>query len=415
MKHHFAAACRILDKVFTEKTYVDRAFDELDASDMTEKIVYGVLEENVKCEYILSQLLQKQPQKTVYILLKEGIYALLNLDNVPAYAIVSECVEAAKMLGKGGVAGFVNAVLKKVAAKQYSLPSPDEKNYISVNFSKPQWFVDRMVAQYGKESTLKVLEEPVSDFVHVRINTKITNKNKVCAALSARGEKYTESEVGGLIVRVSDTVKHLFAGGALTYQSPSSVQAVRALAPHNGSAILDLCSAPGGKAVYAAELCPDSVITACELHSHRVNLIEKYAKRMHVENVRPVRADATVFKKEWENKFDFVLADVPCSCFGTFRKHPDVFLQRGDEKIPELAATQRKILENAAKYLKKGGVLVYSTCTLFKEENDDNADYARDVLGLTPDSSVVFLGEDGRYRILPHGEWEGFFIARFAK
>ena len=185
MKHHFAAACRILDKVFTEKTYVDRAFDELDASDMTEKIVYGVLEENVKCEYILSQLLQKQPQKTVYILLKEGVYALLNLDNVPAYAIVSECVEAAKMLGKGGVAGFVNAVLKKVAAKQYSLPSPDEKNYISVNFSKPQWFVDRMVAQYGKESTLKVLEEPVSDFVHVRINTKITNKTKVCSVLSA--------------------------------------------------------------------------------------------------------------------------------------------------------------------------------------------------------------------------------------
>ena len=135
---------------------------------------------------------------------------------------------------------------------------------------------------------------------------------------------------------------------------------------------------------------------------------------MHADNVKAVCADATVFDESLQNKFDFVMADVPCSCFGTYKKHPDVFLQRGEKVIPELASVQRKIISNAARYLKRGGVLVYSTCTLFSEENEDNARYAQS-LGLVPDRMPINHPNDGTLRIMPHGEWDGFFIARFEK
>ena len=215
-------------------------------------------------------------------------------------------------------------------------------------------------------------------------------------------------------MRVTPLGKSLFAEGIVTYQSSSSVLAVDALAPGGKCEVLDLCSAPGGKAVYASELAPASLVTACDIHPHRIELVKKYAARMKADNVHPVLSDATVFEPRFEGRFDFVMADVPCSCFGTFRKHPDVFLQRGEDEIKKLAAVQRRIADNAVRYLKDGGVLVYSTCTLFAEENEKNAGYIAS-LGLTPEKLPVPFDNDGTLRLLPRGEWDGFFIARFRK
>ena len=222
------------------------------------------------------------------------------------------------------------------------------------------------------------------------------------------------SAVGGILTRVTPLVKSLFAEGVVTYQSPSSVLAVQALAPGGRAEVLDLCSAPGGKAVYASELAPGGRVTACDVHPHRLELVRKYCSRMRADNVTPVLSDATVFEPRFEGRFDFVMADVPCTCFGTFRKHPDVFLQRGEDAIKQLSAVQKKILQNAVRYLKDGGVLVYSTCTLFREENSDNAEFARK-LGLVPEKMPVPFENDGTLQILPRGEWDGFFIARFRK
>lgn len=414
MKEQISAACAILSKVFSEGTYADRAFDNEDPAALTSRLVFGVLEKNVEIEYILLQLVEKNPKKFVHILLKVGIYALRYLDNVPDYAIVSECVEAAKSAGKGGAAGFVNAVLKRVAKREYRLPDPSDAEYLSVHYCVPQWFVDKLTVEYGKDVALDVLSARGTDEVHLRVNRRMSNLRAVEETLKKKGQEYSESEVGGLLTRVTPVVKQLFAQGVVTYQSPSSVLAVDALAPQGDVEILDLCSAPGGKAVYASELAPKGRVTACDLHPHRVALIKKYAERMHADNVKAVCADATVFDESLQNKFDFVMADVPCSCFGTYKKHPDVFLQRGEKVIPELASVQRKIISNAARYLKRGGVLVYSTCTLFSEENEDNARYAQS-LGLVPDRMPINHPNDGTLRIMPHGEWDGFFIARFEK
>lgn len=426
MKKHIEQAQRILTKVFTDGTYSNMAFYGEKVSDMATRLVYGVLEENVKIDYILAQLLDKKPKNSILYLLKIGVYALENLTDVPKFAIVSECVETCKAIGKGGASGFVNAVLKKVADKQFAMPSESDKNYLSVTYSKPQWFIDKMLDEYGKDVTLAMLKEPVRDSEHIRINSRLATADDVEFLLKKSKTPYEKSEVGGYIVRATDAVGRMFDKGLVTYQSPSSMLAVNALGANDGDTLLDVCSAPGGKAVYMSELCPHSHITACDVHEHRVALIQKYKNRMHVPNVKAIKLDGTVFDESMQNRFDGVLVDAPCSCFGTYKKHPDVFLSRTDESEDEICKTQLAILSNVARYVKKGGAMVYSTCTLFKKENGEvvqkflESEQGKDfclekICGLKDIDGGKYVDNGGEIQILPHAEYDGFFIAKFRR
>lgn len=424
MRKHIDSAYKILSKVYQDGTYSNMAFLGERVSDMSTRLVYGTLEENVKIDYILSQLIEKKPQKSVLTLLKIGTYALLNLSDVPKFAIVSECVEVAKSNGKGGASGFINAVLKKVADGKYSLPKESDENYLSVTYSKPQWFCDKLEKQYGKEVARIILSAKSTTLEHIRINSRMATESDVEFLLKKNKTDFKKSDVGGYIVKANDTVRHMFDKGLVTFQSPSSILAVKALGVTDGAQILDICSAPGGKAVYMSELCPHGKVVACDLYPHRVALIQKYKNRMHTPNVKAVQADACVLNEEWKDAFDFVLCDAPCSCLGTFKKHPDVFLNKDESCISELATTQRQILENAAKYLKVGGAMVYSTCTLFKEENENvvqdflekNVDFVLEhVSGLEKIDGGKYLDNKGMIQILPHDEYDGFFIAKIRR
>lgn len=422
MRKHINSALKILTKVFQEGTYSNMAFYGSDVSDMTTLLVYGVLENNVKIEYILSTLVDKKPKSGIYCLLKIGTYALLNLTDVPKFAIVSECVEVAKLNGKGGASGFVNAVLKKVADGKFLMPNKGDADYLSVTYSKPRWFIDKMIATYTQDIVVKMLNEPYGALEHVRVNTRLATCKDIEKSLEKRDEKYVKSDVGGYIVKATDTVKRMFDKGLVTYQSPSSMLAVLALGANDGDEILDLCSAPGGKAIYLSELCPHSLVTACDIHEHRIALIQKYKMRMHTPNVKAIKADATVYNEDFKDRFDCVLVDAPCSCFGTYRKHPDVFLSKGEEDIAKIAQTQRQIVQNAVNYVKVGGSIVYSTCTLFKEENDDIADcvlqdgrFKAEKINLENVDGGLYNDNEGRVQILPHGEYDGFYIAKFRR
>lgn len=424
MRKHIDSAYKILSKVYQDGTYSNMAFLGERVSDMSTRLVYGTLEENVKIDYILSQLIEKKPQKSVLTLLKIGTYALLNLSDVPKFAIVSECVEVAKSNGKGGASGFINAVLKKVADGKYSLPKESDENYLSVTYSKPQWFCDKLEKQYGKEVARIILSAKSTTLEHIRINSRMATESDVEFLLKKNKTDFKNSDVGGYIVKANDTVRHMFDKGLVTFQSPSSILAVKALGVTDGAQILDICSAPGGKAVYMSELCPHGKVVACDLYPHRVALIQKYKNRMHTPNVKAVQADACVLNEEWKDAFDFVLCDAPCSCLGTFKKHPDVFLNKDERCISELAATQRQILENAAKYLKVGGAMVYSTCTLFEEENENvvhdflekNVDFVLEhISGLEKIDGGKYLDNKGMIQILPHDEYDGFFIAKIRR
>lgn len=424
MRKHIDSAYKILSKVYQDGTYSNMAFLGERVSDMSTRLVYGTLEENVKIDYILSQLIEKKPQKSVLTLLKIGTYALLNLSDVPKFAIVSECVEVAKSNGKGGASGFINAVLKKVADGKYSLPKESDENYLSVTYSKPQWFCDKLEKQYGKDIARSILSAKSTTLEHIRINSRMATESDVEFLLKKNKTDFKKSDVGGYIVKANDAVRHMFDKGLVTFQSPSSILAVKALGVTDGAQILDICSAPGGKAVYMSELCPHGKVIACDLYPHRVALIQKYKNRMHTPNVKAVQADACVLNDEWKNTFDFVLCDAPCSCLGTFKKHPDVFLNKDERCINELATTQRQILENAAKYLKVGGAMVYSTCTLFEEENENvvldflekNVDFVLEhVSGLEKIDGGKYLDNKGMIQILPHDEYDGFFIAKIRR
>lgn len=424
MRKHIDSAYKILSKVYQDGTYSNMAFLGERVSDMSTRLVYGTLEENVKIDYILSQLIEKKPQKSVLTLLKIGTYALLNLSDVPKFAIVSECVEVAKSNGKGGASGFINAVLKKVAVGKYSLPKESDENYLSVTYSKPQWFCDKLEKQYGKEVARIILSAKSTTLEHIRINSRMATESDVEFLLKKNKTDFKKSDVGGYIVKANDTVRHMFDKGLVTFQSPSSILAVKALGVTDGAQILDICSAPGGKAVYMSELCPHGKVVACDLYPHRVALIQKYKNRMHTPNVKAVQADVCVLNEEWKDAFDFVLCDAPCSCLGTFKKHPDVFLNKDESCISELAATQRQILENAAKYLKVSGAMVYSTCTLFEEENENvvhdflekNVDFVLEhISGLEKIDGGKYLDNKGMIQILPHDEYDGFFIAKIRR
>ena len=424
MRKHIDSAYKILSKVYQDGTYSNMAFLGERVSDMSTRLVYGTLEENVKIDYILSQLIEKKPQKSVLTLLKIGTYALLNLSDVPKFAIVSECVEVAKSNGKGGASGFINAVLKKVADGKYSLPKESDENYLSVTYSKPQWFCDKLEKQYGKEVARSILSAKSTTLEHIRINSRMATESDVEFLLKKNKTDFKKSDVGGYIVKANDAVRHMFDKGLVTFQSPSSILAVKALGVTDGAQILDICSAPGGKAVYMSELCPHGKVVACDLYPHRVALIQKYKNRMHTPNVKAVQADACVLNEEWKDTFDFVLCDAPCSCLGTFKKHPDVLLNKDESCISELATTQRQILENAAKYLKVGGAMVYSTCTLFEEENENvvhdflekNVDFVLEhISGLEKIDGGKYLDNKGMIQILPHDEYDGFFIAKIRR
>ena len=416
MRKYFDSALKILTKVFDEGSYSNRALSADKTSDMTTKLVYGVLERNVEIEHVLSTLVKKQPKGKVYTLLKIGTYALMHLDNVPNFAIVSECVEVAKSNGMHGQSGFVNAVLKRVSRGEYTLPKERDKNYLSVKYSLPQWFIDILFKEYDKDDVQALLEGVVTTEETVRINSK-RSRQEVLDKLTKSKIKFAEGDCNTILADAdSKVVKDLFNSGHITFQATSSIKAVEALGVLGQAKVLDLCSAPGGKAVLIGETAPDCEVTACDLYKHRIELIEKYAKRMDVTNVNVVINDATKLRKEWIGKFDYVLVDAPCSCFGTYKKHPDVFLNRDYNDSLKIAKTQKTILQNAIEYAKVGGTIVYSTCTLFNVENIDVVNSVlSDSVVLDNFDSANLPNDKATIRILPSDGSDGFFIAKLKK
>ncbi|NLZ25692.1 MAG: 16S rRNA (cytosine(967)-C(5))-methyltransferase RsmB [Clostridiales bacterium] len=382
-------------------------------SAMATKLVYGVLEKDVELDFILNSLAEKRPKPSVALLLKLGIYALRYLDNVPDYAIVNEMVELSKKVGKAGLSGFINAVLKRAARREYKLPKLGE-GLDYVVYSKPKWFVEKVISQYGERGK-EILGAPAFERECVRVNLRLTDRNTVWNILKTKNNPCEPVLDHGLICKNTQDVAHMFQQGVVTYMSASSMLAVKAMSPKNGAKILDLCAAPGGKSVYISELCPDSTVISCDVSPKRLELLREYRVRMGAYNVMPKLHDAAKFNPEWEGEFDFVLADCPCSCFGTFRKHPDVFLRHGEENIPKMSVLQNTILSNAVRYLKKGGVLIYSTCTIFKEENESVTENLLKKGEVTLEPMDIPFKNDGRVQLLPEEEWDGFYIARLKK
>lgn len=413
MNSYIEPSYKILTKIFKENSYSSLAINQGELNNAITKIVYGVLEKNIELEYIINQLCTKKPQKSIEIIFKIAIYCILYMNAIPNFAIVNETVDFTKKIGKKGVSGFVNAVLKKVANSDFELPKEGDSNYFEIHYAKPQWFVDLLIKNFGKEKMIEILAKPFFQYVHIRPNTNKLDYSDLKNLLSEDKNLIRESNIGGFVCKNTEKIKKVFKKGQITYQSPSSMVAVEAMGVFDGASVLDLCSAPGGKSVFIAEKNPNSKIVACDIHPHRIELVKSYAKRMDTPNIETKLTNAINFDKEFEEKFDFVLVDAPCSCLGTFRKHQDVFLQHNMNSVFELAKIQKKILENAKKYVKKGGVLLFSTCTLTKEENDQNTEFVLNDSNFVLEEMKIPYKNNGTLQILPKAEWDGFYLAKF--
>lgn len=402
----------ILSQVYKQQAYgsisLTNRLGEAKNRDFVTRLVYGVLRNDVKYDYYISQMTAKKPRNSAVILLKIGMYCIEEMDSMPDYAAVNNTVELSKEVGKQGSSGFINGVLKAFCRKRPSLPK-DETQKLSVEASVPLWLVRQYNRQFGAEKTREFLTCKPLELEHARVNTLKTSLAEVEKKLNETNVEYTVDEdcENCLFVRNNDKVRSLFDAGLITFQSKTSVKCCEIAGVKDGDKVLDACAAPGGKSVYFASIGENVGVVACDVYHHRLQLIQQYARRMGVKlDVRLM--DATVYNKSLAGAFDVVLCDVPCSGFGVAAKKPDVYLFKDKDKIFGITETQYGILENGAAYVRDGGTLVYSTCTLLKDENDDVVKkFLRNNKSFKLESKQTFLPDNKG--------GDGFFVAKMKR
>lgn len=418
------AALKTLYAVEKDGAYLNIALNDIigecklsqsDAGLCTE-IVLGVERNRLYIDNIISNLSSIRLKKiSVWILniLRIGIYSLKFLEKIPESATVNECVKLAKRYGHAKSSGFVNAVLRKAASSGDFLPEKESDEYLSVFYSYPDWMVQKWKS------------EGVSD-----IEELMHSGNMTPPTYLRRNELKGDFEIPDGIEKAPlgknsyiYTKSGAFNGtklqkdGYFSIQDVASQLAVEALEPKAGMEVLDLCAAPGGKSEYIAELMGNSGrVIACDLYPHKTELIDKSAERLGIEIIETLVNDAEKFVPRFENRFDRVLLDAPCSGLGIIRRKPDIKWNKDACDCSSLAKTQFKMLSNAKRYVKKGGILVYSTCTISRMENEQMAQlFLRENKNFEA-LPTDYMNEKGYCQLLPNiHNTDGFFIARFIR
>ncbi len=390
-------------------------------------IFYGVLERRITLDKIIKKYSTKpldELSPEVLECLRIGFYQLIYMNSVPDMAAANETVEAVKQLGAERAAGFVNGILRSFIrdGKKFDFSRMDKIGRLSAEYSAPIWLCKKWCSEYGDEKTENALKASLgAPPLYARVNTLKTTPEKLIEELEHEGVKAVLTDLVPNAVIVKSAAPQATAAykkGLFHVQDISSQLCAKAVGAQKGDRVLDVCSAPGGKTFTVAELMEKGEIIACDLHPKRVNLVANGAKRLGLDFVKAVANDATVLDEQL-GKFDRVLCDVPCSGFGVIRRKPEIrFKDPGD--LRSLPAIQFKIASTSAKYLKEGGTMIYSTCTLSKEENENVVKRLIEECGLTPEKLPEELqkySKDGYSVTLLPGEInsDGFYFAKLRR
>lgn len=388
-----------LDDVLRKGAYINIVFNgEFEHRSQVTFVVKGTVEHYFELTDALETLAPRGVKPALKTLMLGAMF-MLKYGSVPDYALVNGVVAlAGKMFGQG-VRGFVNAVLKKFK----TLPPPVGIKKEEADLNAPE-FIIRALERDGFDPAA-VLRPPINDNVHFRLG----RKGKQDDIKDLKG--LTPSEAGGWFSKPDPRLKKLNADGAITFISPSSMECVNAFGDIKGKRYLDLCAAPGGKAVYAAE--KGAVVTAADIYPHRVDLIKAYARRMGLR-LDACANDATKIKNEWINAFDCVATDVPCMGLGVISYRPDTTINKRPGDIESIVGVQKAILNTACKYVAPGGKLVYSTCSVLKAETEE---VIKAFLQNNMDFSILGYKNNTEYGrlIMPDGMWDGFFVCLMEK
>lgn len=405
----------------------DRAF-------VTE-LVNGTLRNLLYIDHVLNTFSKTKTEKMkpwILAILRTAVYQLYFME-IPAHAAIDEAVKLAGTRGYAALKGFVNGVLRTAAKKKDEIPLPQRETaeYLSVRYSHPLWLVRMWIAYFGYAETERLCAfDNQSPDVTIRVNTLRTTADALQAALTEAGAEVQKGRLCENALHLTKTADlsrmEAFRRGLFHVQDESSQLAVEILDPQKGEAILDLCAAPGGKSFTAAEKMENTgLLLSRDIYVHKIELLEEGAERLGISCMKSEVRDATEQNAADAEKFDRVLVDAPCSGLGLLRKKPDIRLKKSGDEIDSLVPLQRQILENAAGYVKKGGVLLYSTCTLCRKENEKNVEWflqqhpefaAEDITPFLPEGMAGETTQKGCLTLLPHQTGtDGFFIARMRR
>ncbi|MCI8330201.1 MAG: 16S rRNA (cytosine(967)-C(5))-methyltransferase RsmB [Oscillibacter sp.] len=395
------------------------------------QIVYGVIQNETLLDFYLSQFCSQKLnhlQPPLADILRIGAYQILFLDRVPDSAAVHTSVELAKDAGRGQAAGLVNAVLRRLCREKEALPAipnQDEAKYLSIRYSHPKWMVKRFLTLLGREGAEAFLASSNSQPpVAAQINTLRVTMEQAVETLEQEGVRAEKHPwlPDCLLLHGTGNLERLrlFREGGIYIQDPAARLAVLAAEPVSGLRVLDVCAAPGGKSFATAIAMSDQgEILSCDLHENKLKRIQKGAERLGLTSIHTEAADGRIRRGEWVGEFDIVLVDAPCSGLGILRKKPDIRRKRAEDLFA-LPVVQSAILENAANYVRPGGRLLYSTCTVLPEENEEVTDA---FLGMHPEfsrESFVLPGPigkvEGQFTFWPHlHNTDGFYICRMMR
>ena len=384
------------------------------------RVVEGTLERQIEIDYIINQFSKVKVNKqkpVIRTILRSSVYQLKYMDHVPDSAVCNEAVKLAVKKGFVNLKGFVNGVLRNISRNLESVKYPersDEVSYLSIVFSLPVWMVEKWIADYGTDAVENMgkaflIERPVT----VRRNTAVVLEDDFEKELKKDGVTYRKHPLLSYAYELTgyDYLAGLsgFQKGYFYVQDISSMQVAEWADPKTGDYVIDVCAAPGGKAIHMAEKLRESGhVEARDLTDYKVALIEENIERSGLDNIEAVRQDATVDDESSHEKADILIADLPCSGLGILGKKPDLKSKMTLETTKELAALQRQILSVVQKYVKSGGRLLYSTCTINREENEENTAWFVENF---PNFEKI-----REKQMLPGNDMgDGFYIAEFRK
>lgn len=436
----------ILLKVFEEEEYssavigqvlsVYQYMDKQDRAFLT-RLTEGTIERAIELDYILNQFSKvkvKKMKPVIRNILRMGVYQLKYMEQVPASAACNEAVKLAQKKGFHNLKGFVNGVLRNIVRSidKISYPALDSQplQALSIQYSMPEWIVKLWVEQYGSRVTQQMLEASFAErATSIRCNTGRTTFDELWKELE---NEQVHVEKGNYVKDALQISSYnylqklqCFQQGKFTIQDESSMLVALAAGIEMDALVVDVCAAPGGKSLHAAELLQGTgKVISRDLTEQKVLKIKENKERLQIDNLIPQVWDATVLDKDLVGQADVVLADLPCSGLGVIGKKNDIKYKASPEGMEELAKLQRQILTVVSQYAKPGGVLMYSTCTVNRTENEENMEWIERELPFTLESMDPFLPKalqgdtttKGYLQLIPGiHKTDGFFLARFRK
>lgn len=432
-------AINILERIINEGAYSNIILsNELNNSDLSDKdkalvteIVYGTLRRLKTIDTIIDSFVKDISimDKKILNILRVAVYQMNYLDKVPSYAACNEAVEEAKEISDKD-SKLVNGILRNFVKKEgkFDIVFRNKIDEIAFDLSFEPWMVRMFIKQYGEHEALEILEGlNNTPKMTVRVNSIKGDYEDVYEELEEAGYNIEE----GCICPEAISIKggkgiennQAFVDGKITVQDESAMLISPLLDLEEGMKVLDLCCAPGGKTTHIGELLNNTgEVLGFDLHENKLELVKENYERLGITNIKLAQMDATKLDAKLVSYADRVLLDVPCSGIGIIRKKPEIKWTKKRKDLKEIVEVQREILENAWEYLKTGGVMVYSTCTLNKEENEENIKW---FLSKHKDATIekVFIGKGanlcynqmGTLTILPNEYMDGFFVAKIKK